>query len=239
MSKAVEFALRILESIDKKIVEGSSSYDDGFYHSLGGLFYVLDIRQGDYKVSGLSREGLFIQYLTESTKEESLKNLNKLLSFRKEEYVKDMLELLESSFRKEDYVKDMLELLEYAIGKQRYSIKVRDYGKECLEKTEKEPSGMPPETRELNKRLCLLIPPVFEIYLKDTEEPLGIFHSILGNYFIFKLPVHPEALYVMKRIGKRIFECRDGKLEVNVNAEYHGGIKSLEEWVKELQNYKK
>jgi len=43
----------------------------------------------------------------------------------------------------------------------------------------------------------------------------------------------------MKRIGKHIFECRDGKLEVNVNARYHGGIESLEEWVKELQNYKK
>jgi|GEM_PF-5373281 hypothetical protein len=243
MSKAVEFALKILESIDKKIVEGSSSYDDGFYHSLGGLFYVLDIRQGDYKVSGLSREGLFIQYLTESTKEEFLKNLNKLLSFRKEEYVKDMLELLESSFKKEDYVKHMLELLEYAIGKQRYSIKVRDYGKENLEKVEKELPDTTPELGELYQKLdqtlCELVPPVFEIYLKDTKELLGKLHSILGDYFILKLPLHPEALYVMKRIGKRIFECRDGKLEVNVNAEYHGGIKSLEEWVKELQNYKK
>jgi hypothetical protein len=43
----------------------------------------------------------------------------------------------------------------------------------------------------------------------------------------------------MKCIGKRIFECRDGKLEVNFNAKYYGGIKSLEEWIKELRNYKK
>jgi len=224
MSKAVEFALRILESIDKKLVEGSSFYHDEFYHSLGGLFYVLDIKQGDYKVSGLSGEGLVIRYLSESTKEEeSLKNfkLNEL-----------------PNFRKEDYVKDMLELLEHALGKQRYLIKVRDYGKVCLEKSEKELSVMPPEVREINKTLCALIPPMFEIYLKDTEELLGIFHSILGYYFILKLPVHPEALYVMERIGKRIFECRNGKLEVNVNAEYHGGMKSLEKWVKDLQNYK-
>jgi hypothetical protein len=228
MSKAVEFALGILESIDKKLVEGSSFYDDGFYHSLGGLFYVLDIRQGDYKVSGLSREGLFIQYLTESTnEEESLKNfkLNKL-----------------PSFKKEDYVKEMLELLGDAIGKQRYSIKVRDYGKENLEKVEKELPDTP-ELRELYQKLdqtlCELVPPVFEIYLKDTKELLGKLYSILGDYFILKLPLHPEALYVMKRIGKHIFECRDGKLEVNFNAEYHGGIKSLEEWVKELQSYKK
>jgi hypothetical protein len=225
MSKAVEFALRILESIDKKLVEGSSFYDNGFYHSLGDLFFVLGIKQGDYKVSGLSGEGLTIQYLTDSTKEEeSLKN------FRLNEL---------PSFKKEAYVKDMLELLEYAIGKQRYLIKVKDYGKVCLEKSEKELSGTPSEVMELNKALCTLIPPIFEIYLKGTEELLGIFHSILGNYFILKLPVHPEALYVMERIGKRIFECRDGKLEVNFSSEYHGGIKSLEEWVKELQNYKK
>ena len=223
MSKAVEFALRILESIDKKLVEGSSFYDDGFYYSLDGLFSALDIRQGDYKV-GLVREGLAIKYLTRSTKEEPLKNskLNELPSFKKEEYVKDRLELLE-----------------YALGKHRYLIKVRDYGKECLEKSKKKLSNMPLEAREFNKRMCELIPPLFEIYLKSTGEILGIFHEILGNYFILKLPLHPEALYVMKRIGKRIFECKDGKLEVNVNAEYCGGIKSLEEWVKELQNYKK
>jgi hypothetical protein len=227
MSKAVEFALRILESIDKKLVEGSSSYDDGFYYSLSCIFHALNIRQGDYKVSGLSREGLLIQYLTESTKEESLKNfkLNKL-----------------PSFKKEDYVKHMLELLEYAIGKQRYLIKVRDYGKECLEKVEKELPDTP-ELRELYQKLdqilCELVPPVFEIYLKDTKELLGKLYSILGDYFILKLPLHPEALYVMKRMGKHIFECRDGKLEVSFNAKYYGGTKSLEEWIKELQSYKK
>jgi len=43
MSKAVEFALRILESIDKKLVEGSSFYDDESSHSLGGLFSALDV----------------------------------------------------------------------------------------------------------------------------------------------------------------------------------------------------
>ncbi len=214
MSKAVEFALRILESIDKKLVEGSSFYDDGFYHSLGGLFSALDIREGDYKVDGLCMEGLAIKYLTRSTKEKSLKD------FRPNR---------PSSFRKEEYVKDRLGLLEYALGKHHYIIRVRDYGKECLEKAEKELSGMPSEARELNNRLCELTPPLFEIYLRSSGEILGIFHEILGNYFILKLPVHPEALYVMKRIGKRIFECRDGKLEVNVNAKYHGGIKSLEE----------
>jgi hypothetical protein len=223
MSKAVEFALKILESIDKKLVEVSSSYDDGFYYSLDGLFSALDIRQGDYKVC-LVREGLAVKYLIRSTKEKPSKNS------KQNEH---------SRFKKEEYVKDRLELLEYALGKHRYLIKVRDYGKEYLEKAEKELSSMPPEARELNKRLCELIPPVFEIYLKSTGELLGIFHEILGNYFILKLPVHPEALYVMKRIGKHIFECRDGKLEVNFNPIYYGGIKSLEEWIKELRNYKK
>lgn len=92
---------------------------------------------------------------------------------------------------------------------------------------------------EIQKEILRIMPPVFEIYLKDTKELLGMLHSILGDYFILKLPIHPEAVYVMERIGKHIFECKDGKLEVNVGSEYHGGIKNLEEWVKELQNYKK
>ncbi|HDD71483.1 MAG TPA: hypothetical protein ENF99_00665 [Candidatus Aenigmarchaeota archaeon] len=45
----------------------------------------------------------------------------------------------------------------------------------------------------------------------------------------------PEALWVMERIGAKVFECKKGKLSVDTTKI---GTKNLEEWFKELRDWK-
>lgn len=70
MSKAVRFALKILENIDMQFLEKSFSSGFEFYRSVNGLLHVLNIRQGDYKIGGVTEEGLIIEYSTKSREEE-------------------------------------------------------------------------------------------------------------------------------------------------------------------------
>lgn len=227
VSQAIRFALQVLKNINKELLEKPIQSED-YLSQLNGLLYALDIRQGDYKISGLEKDGLVIEYL-KSKKDETFFKIKEI----------DFKVL---KFEKEIEAKKFLELLEHAIGKERYRIEVKDFGKEMEEKLQKksgkeygveEECALPEEIIGFYE----IIPPIFKIYLKERNTLLGELNPF-GNFFVIKFPIHPEAIYVMKKIGERIFECKDGKLQVNLNNSKFGGIKNLEEWLVELKKWK-
>ncbi|MEM5790762.1 MAG: hypothetical protein QXP77_01805, partial [Candidatus Aenigmatarchaeota archaeon] len=198
MSQAVKFALEFLKNINKELLEKSPSY---LYH-INGFFRALDIRQGDYKISGIEKDGLVIEYLRPKADE------------KKEVKIEEIdFEKLKSE--KEEQTKDFLELLEYAIEKERYKIEVRDYGKEIVEKV-KNGNGRENQLTSSQEiiefyKIYEIFPAIFEIYLKNSNMLLGeLYPSPFGDFFIIRMPIHPEAIYIMKKIGERIFECKDG-----------------------------
>ena len=206
MSEAVRYALEILDkiNIDKKFLK-----DERFHYSLAGFIYSLHITQGDYRVVGLNSEGNLVIEFTRLTKEET-NDATKLIS-------KPNIE---------EYAKRMVEVLKYAIGEDGYKIKVDWIGKRFLQKNrEKIEKLEDPEEILLMKRIHQSISPIFEIY--SNEKLHG---RLYRNYFVLT-STDPEALYVMEKIGRRVFECRKDKLTIDTT---YLGTKNLEEWLEEL-----
>lgn len=210
MSEAVRKALEMFE--------GMGEHDDfAFRHTFAGFIAALDIRQGDYHVINFTKEGLTVRFgpshLNDTTKE-------KLTG--------------EKNFDKEKYTEDMLALLKEAIRDEPYHIEVKNLSAD-FEKQLEAFSQENPEAQELAKKLIKNLPPVFVFYSKE-EEPVA---SLVLNSFSLSPSHYPEAIRLMERVGRRVFECRKGMVEINLNPRDFGGIRNLEEWREELISWKR
>jgi hypothetical protein len=208
MSEAVKYLLETFKDVDKKCFE-----DYGFVHELSGFIHALNIRQGDYRVVNFSERGISVALGKE-----------KLGSIPPEK-----------KFDKEKYTKGMLELLRYAVDKDPYEIRV-GCGENLLKHLREKAHS--PEEIEIVKNFAKdmeSMPPFFDFYSKSRNELVG---SLFLKCFTLSSSCYPEAMYLMEKIGRRAFECKKGKLQLDVNPEGFGGIKNMESWKKDLLDWK-
>ena len=189
MSQAVRYALEILDKIfdrvDKKLLK-----DYYFYRSINGFIHLSDITQGDYRIGGINEEGhLFVEF----------KGLHP------EKIQEDDIRIWTSKPNVEEYSRKMKEVLEYALGKD-YTIEIEDFGRKLLEKALDELETRDPEEIFLTKRLLQNIPPIFKIYSKNGK----LLGKLFDNCFTL-VSTEPEALWVMERIGAKVFEWKKRK----------------------------
>jgi hypothetical protein len=220
MSEAVKYALKILRGLDKNLLKKDIFEAYGFRRELSGFIEAVDIRQGDYKVSNYSGEGLTIQYKTSPKK--NVSEFSEPIKFDKEKYTEQMLELLKSCLREDRYKIEVKELADEFL--EEFDDKDIEYYKNA-------------SVEELQSTIKLIenYPPSFNLFLKRKNKFLGKLHF---NAFTIEPSNHPEAIYVMEKVGRDVFECEKGPLQINTDSYYHGGMKNLEEWRKELLTWK-
>jgi len=213
VSQAVRYTLEILnkifDKVDKKLLK-----DYRFYRSINGFIHLSNITQGDYRISGINKEGhLFVEFK----------------GLRPEKLQENDIRIWTSKPNMKEYARKMKEVLEYALGKD-YTVEIEDFGGELLKKASDELNSKNPEEVLLTKRLIQNVPPIFKIYSKNGK----LLGKLFDNYFTL-VSTEPEALWVMERIGAKVFECKKGKLRIDTTKI---GAKNLEEWFKELMNWK-
>jgi hypothetical protein len=213
MSEAVKFAWDILRKMKLENIDDFDNYD--YHESLCRFVYALQIKQGDYRIVDVKKEGLMIEYSNRRPV-----NLT-------DNQTKAMIKMC----RDMDYAKTMTECLRGALGRD-YDVRIKNTAEDTLKKIEHgEGEFKTPEERNawIESLETLMLFPEFEVYLH--EEKLGTLFDI---WFTFN-PENPQAVHAMEAIGSRVFECKKGKVEF---ANY-SGVEKLEEWRKELLKWKK
>lgn len=201
MSEAVKYVMRFLKEFDKDLLE-----NERFRHNLFIHFYLSPITQGDYRIFDVERSGFptiaYHGFIWETDKED-------------EEDEKTKLENLLKKTDRKEYINSRIGLLRRAMGEDCYTIEVDDPAGEELERIHKEfgEDSNKPMGKETYEKIWVLnnTLPAFKIYLK--EKLLGRLSSNLFTLY----SSNPEALYVMESIGRHVFECKDGNLQVDVN----------------------
>jgi hypothetical protein len=203
MSEAVKYVLENFKNISEKCFD-----DYGFRETLSGFIFAADIRQGNYKVTQLSKDGLTVAFDVKQEESGSIVSSEK--------------------FDKKNYTENMLELLKLAVGEDAYRIETDDFMKalKSISKLEED---------DIIEKLAQESQPEFRFYSKVRNELVA---SLFSNCFTLSSSCYPEAIYLMENVGSKVFECKKGKLQIDLNPEKFRGIKNMEKWRRDLLNWK-
>ncbi len=197
-----------------KLLEGIELHDDwSFRGELLQFMSNLSIKQGDYHVIELAKKGLLVRFGKKEDKDPT--DAKKLFRYDKKKYTENMLELLKG-----------------AIKGTEYRVAVRSLTTEW----ENVPDEFKMGAEDKKEFMAALesLPPAFDFY-SGGGELLATLQD--GCDFWLKQNHYDEATELMEKIGRRVFECKEGKLWVN-RSMIRWGDNGYEESRQRLINWK-